>query len=225
MMAPRAARLLLIVTGTLAACRDHPPEPSPQVEADLALQVGEARVMRSEIEALLPYFDTVDRRIGRSTRIRNLLANHLLPRAAARVAFGEQRAEQRRRAEALAAVVGNGGYPALRAQGRHSGREYADATRESFPLQVAAWLFDPANLGRVSPVIETPQGFTLASAFDLVRGETPHQDRVEAFQATFYTHSPADFSTWWDLQRRQLAGAIRYLHPDYRDALPAWLTP
>jgi hypothetical protein len=225
MSVPRTAGLLLVGIGWLGACGDRSPEAAPPPDADLALQVGEARVEWSELEALLPYFDSVDRRVGRSTRIRHLLDNHLLPLAAARLAFKEKRAEQRRHAEALAAVVGNGGYPALRAQGRQSGQESAKAKREDFPLPVAAWLFDPKNIGQVSPVTETPQGFTLASAYDVQRGETPLQDRVEAFQATFYTHTPDDFSTWWNAERQRLVGATRYVHPDLADALPSWLTP
>jgi hypothetical protein len=220
----RFAIVACLGSALVAACSaDSPAQPAPPAPG-VVLSIDGVQVTAAEVDALTARFDAFDSRVGRATRIRYALDSWLLPLKLAERAFAAERAVQLERAEALARAVDNGGYPALRAQGAAHGRELRE-TRRAFPLPVADWLFAIENVGRVSPVIATPQGFTLVSAYQIERGTTRMHDRVEAFQAVFYTHDARQFDAWVNEQRGRIADRIGYVHPDYREALPAWLKP
>lgn len=213
----RVAPALLLV---LAACGESSP---PDARSDgVILEVDGLRFTRAEVARFDAYVDSIDRRVGRNTRTMGILERHLIPLKLAERAFPEERRTQRERCEALARVVGNGGYPELALKGAAVGKEIV-VTPSELPMAIAAWMFEDEHLGRVSPVLETPQGFCLAASYDIRRAATRPQDVAEGFLATFYTHDATEFGAWLKQAEAAIAGHVTYVDPDYRDAIPPWL--
>jgi hypothetical protein len=218
-------RLLVGIAGIcLFGCEEDPrlaPEPPP----GLVMEIDGLQIWAREIEPWVAYVETVDRRTGRDAAIRGILDNHLIPLKLAQRAWAEPRDELRRRAEALARVVRNGGYPELVAKGRAvAGEPLAQTTgRLDLPLPIGAWAFDEDRIGHVSPLLETPQGFSLFSTYRIERGITRTVDRVEAYQVPFYTHPPVEFAAWLVEARAAVSDKVTYVHPGYRRALPPWV--
>jgi hypothetical protein len=207
----------------LAGCA---PEPDQQAPPGLVLECDGLRIWEHEIEPLLAYVHSVDRRTGRLSAVTGILDGHLIPLKLAERAFPEQRNQQRELAAGLRAVIGNGGYPELVARGRAMGRDPCrEVMRHQLPAAIAAWAFDPEHVGEVSPVIEVPQGFTLVSTFEVEQNTTRVTDRAETCQIAFYTHDAAEFGRWYEAQKARLAHAVTYLAPDYEGALPPWMEP
>jgi len=213
-----------LATALFVACDDSAPR-VPQRPAGLILEIDGLEVWQRDLEPLLRYVDSVDRRIGEKARVRAILGNHLIPLRLAQRAFAEQRSELRRRCAALHSAVGNEAYPGLVAKGKAvvGDRGAIHAGRQDLPLPVAAYVFDPANLGMMSPVLEVPQGFCLIAASDVLAGATRASDAVDAFQVGFYTHDPVTFGAWLRQAEREVATRLTYVNPDYKDSLPPWI--
>ena len=98
------------------------------------------------------------------------------------------------------------------------------AGRYELPLAIARHAFSEDKIGVVSPVIETPQGFCLISVYRVERGASRINDVVELFQAPFYTAEAEEFGAWLKARQAEVADRVTYVHPDYRDAMPPWLS-
>lgn len=208
----------------ITGCGGGPADPVP-AQPPLLLAVGDIEIPLAEAEQWLPYLDQVDRRASRNAKLRMLLTLHLLPIELARRAHAAQRAELRAQAESMVRVAGNGGFGELLTKGRNYGayRPQDGFLRNELPLSVARYAFDPANLGRVSPVLETPQGFAVVAVADITPGSTSLLDRVDAVVVPFYTHPPAEFGAWLQGATAELANLPLRIDPAHRDAMPEYL--
>ena len=208
------------------ACAEEP-EQANVPPPDLILELDGMRFWRHEIEPLLDQLLAVNPRRGRVSAAVGILDTHLIPLKLAERAFAERRREMRERAEALARVVGNGGYPKLVAVGRQVAGDPPEelSPRSAFPLPVAAWAFDDDRIGQVSPVLASAAGFSLVSTYRIERELSSDGDLVEAFHVSFPTHAPEELAAWLALAKTDLAGKVSYVHPDYRRSLPPWLQP
>jgi hypothetical protein len=216
---------MLLALG-VPGCGGDPAPAGTGLPAGVLLAGDGIEVRLAELEAWLPYFDGVDRHASRNAKLRGALALHVLPIALARRAHAARRDDLRRDAEAMARVVGNGGFPELLVKGRPYGalRPANGWVRSELPIAVARLAFDPERLGQVSPVLETPQGFALIATSELRPGVSTVEDRVDAVLVTFYTHPPGEFEAWLRAEYERLAGRIR-VHPDHLDLLPETLRP
>lgn len=219
--------LVAVAAGALPSCSREENEPAPTAPEGLVLEFDGLRIWEHEVEPLRQYIAGIDRRAGRITVLTMLLDDYLIPLKAAQRAFAEQRAAKRELAEGLARAVGNEGYMGLLQKGRAVAGEEPDtfSTRIDLPLPLAQWAFADDNLGQVSPVLETPQGFSIISTEQIDRGTTRRDDLAKVYQVSFHTHDPEAFSKWYSAIRTELASTVTYVHPDYRRALPPWMTP
>src|SRR5262249_32457425 len=132
--------------------------------------------------------------------------------------------ELRHRADALAAAIGNGGYPELVARSTSIGAGSPHTVmRYELPLPLAAWAFDEEHVGTVSPVIETAQGFSLLSTYEITRGLTRTTDRAEVCQVAFFTPDNVAFADWLEKSKAAAADKVTFVNSDYRGALPPWI--
>ena len=96
-------------------------------------------------------------------------------------------------------------------------------SRGDVELPVAAFVFEPTNIGAVSQPIEVPAGWMLAGCADLTQTRLPMEDVCECVQVAFFTHD-AKFLREWKLElKTRLKDRVTYVHPDYRLAMPPWL--
>ena len=182
-------------------------------------------ILREDIERFYPYLERVDPRLGLKTRIQGILTQHALQVALSRRDHAETRALRREEAEALAQAAGNCRELVAICGARGIGTDRKPSPRVSFPLAIAEFAFDPANVGAVR-AIETPNGYVVVGVRDIVQGPTTTSDRAAVFLVGFPTlETPEDYSAWWRETRDALSGHISYLHPDLQEALPPWLTP
>ena len=208
----------------LPACDDGGRTRAAGDDDGAVLVLDGMRITRADIAELEPYLRSVEPRAGRMLIASKALA-HLIPLALARRGLAARREILRERAEALRRVVGNGGYPELVAKGRVAGgfRPRRPLTRNELPLPLARWAFDEANVGRVSPVLETAQGFSLIATREIVRGVTRAGDTADIFQVPFYTHPSKEFGAWLASARAAIADKVELVDPEYAPALPRWL--
>lgn len=217
--------MLLFATAVGAFGCEEAPAPAPR--PGVLLELDGIVIEESELQPLLGYVNGMGERVGKSFAAQIVLERHLLPTRVAQRAFAAERAVLRERAEAMRrSVMSSGGAdPQLRAKGAIMGGESSGGliARSGMELAQAAWCFEPDNLGIVSPVVEVPRGYCLLSVADHRPGIERSGDLVDAYQVPFYTHGKSEFDDWWADRKRELAGKLTYVHPDYVDALPPWL--
>ncbi len=209
----------------LAGACDRPPAgPAP----DVVLILDGIEIRKAELTDYVRYLGTTGERLGDMLKTQTALERHLIPMKLARRAFPAERAAQRERAEAMQRSVEASGnaYPQLRSKGDLLGGEATPGklARHQMELAQAMWCFDEANFGLASPVLEVPQGFCLIAVKDTVQGPTRTQDGVDAYLVPFYTLSRGKFDDWYLEQKKLLADRLTYVHPEYVDALPPWIT-
>lgn len=207
-----------------SGCTEEPSE-ADAPRADLILEVDGLRFWKHELASLLRYVQATNPRQGEASSVAGILEHHLIPLKLAQRSWPEKRAEVQERADALRRVVGNGGFPALVATGRQvAGDPPAEPTRRgSLPLVVDAWAFDESKIGQVSPVLETPAGFSVVSTYGITPGITTLADRAESFHVAFATHDPDELRIALKQAIDGLSGKVTYVHDDYRHSLPPWL--
>jgi hypothetical protein len=219
-----AAAVLLLVGG--GCSRAPAPGPAP-ADPELALAFDGLRVTRAELMDLVPYFESIDRRLGRKHLLRQILEQDVIPLRLAQRDLARERAPLRERAQALHRVVGTGGFPELVVKGRPYGvhRPEQGWLRSELPHAVARHAFDEARLGQLSPVLELPQGYALVATSEIRPGATTALDRADACLVTFYTHDAAAFGRWLDGARRKLHTTLTWVSPDLADVVPDYLRP
>ena len=215
----------------LAACSDVGPVsgtgPATGPGSEAALEFGGLRITRAELEDLIPYFESIDRRLGRQHTRRVVLEEDLIPMKLAQRELVAERRELRERAEALRRVIGNGGFPDLVARGQRFGATRPDQfwLRQQLPHAVARYAFDESSLGQVSPVIEVPQGFALVATSEIQRGTTMILDRADACLVTFYTHDAQAFGRWLEGALPKLHKTLTWVSPEFAAIVPNYLRP
>lgn len=226
----RAVRLLLGGGWLLLpGCGEQapPPLPAPDPPAPgVVLAFDGLAVLGAEIDEWLPYLESIDRHLGRRAMVRTVLARHVVPLKLAARDLQAERAPLLERAQALARVVGNGGFPELLAKGRTYGAERPETgwRRGELPLVLQRYVFDEQNVGQVSPVLALPQGYALAATFELRPGPTRLEDRADACIVMFYTHAARAFGEWLAAATRRPL-PVAYVHPDLAESLPEYLRP
>lgn len=203
-------------------------EPAPPPDKDLVvLRAPGLEIKRSEIAALEGYVKKLDPTIGEMTRKRAILDNYLLPLKLARRDFPKERAQQRQRAEALARVLGKAAsYDDLAAQSRlYPGAALEEGVvRQAMSLPEARWAFADENVGRTSPILETPRGYSILATLEKRAGPTMHYDSVDVWVTPFHTHANRrSYLDWLVRAKASLSGHLTFIHDDYKEALPYWL--
>ncbi|MHC4078371.1 MAG: hypothetical protein ACYST0_08030 [Planctomycetota bacterium] len=220
-----AAVLGLGVGVLLLTCNGDPPAEPPATDP-VILRAADVEVRRSEIAALDDYLQELDPTLGEMTRRRAVLDLYLLPLKLAQRDFEKERAVQRKRAEALARVLGDSAScDDLAAQGRR----FPDAglrqglVRRVMALPEARWAFAEAHVGQVSPILETPRGYTILATLEKRPGQTKHYDVADVWVVPFRTHPQKAYLDWLPRAKGSLAGKLTFIHEDYKEALPHWL--
>lgn len=196
------------------------PESATPPPGERLLVVDGVTVTFGDLAQGLELFDRLDPNASRRGKIARILEEYVLPLEFARREFAAERAEQLEKAKALCAVAGNA--VELQQAARLAGSEKAVSARQ-VEIPIAAFLFDPALTGAVSPPIELPQGYVVAAALDLQQSLVVAHDRCVAFQVGFTTHDAQGYAAWLRDLRRRLADKATWVHPDYRLAMPQWL--
>ena len=203
-------------------------ETEPPVERDpVILRVADLEVRQSEIATYEGYVKKLDPTIGEMTRKRAILDVYLLPLKLAQRDFPKERAKQRKSAEALAKVLGgSAGYDELVSQSKRfpGARLQQGVVCRMMSLPEARWAFADEHVGRASPILETPRGYSILATLDKRPGPTMHYDSIDVWVAPFHTHDnhPA-YLDWLAKSKASLAGQLTFIHDDYREALPHWL--
>jgi formylglycine-generating enzyme required for sulfatase activity len=207
-----ATVLLLLAPG----CREE----QPAEERILVLDGLEIR--RADVAPYLAFIDSFRPEVGWKTKVQMILDEHLIPLLAARRALGPERERMRQQAEALVSVADN----VLELERRSEQLEHKrrmNLTRTMAKLPVGIYLFQPERTGGVSPPIEVPQGWFVVASYDLHESPLVLGDWVDALQVGFVTHTNKEWADWLDQEKLRLAGLATFVHPDYRDAMPAWI--
>lgn len=175
---------------------------------------------------LQPYFDFLTSyrpEAGKKTKYIWAMRDHVLPVFAARRAFPKERAVMLERANALCSVATN-----ILELEQHSKliehKRRSNLTRISAKLPVAMFLFDELMTNAVSQPIEVPAGYFVVGSYDLKTSPLTIADYVDALQVGFVTHTSKEWREWWENEQQRIGGRVTFVHPDYRDDLPRWMT-
>ena len=202
-------------------------KPEPPAEEDaVILRVAGLEVRHSEILACEDYVEKLDPTIGEMARKRAILDLYLLPVKLAQRDFPKERAEQRRSAETLAKFLGDSaGYDDLATQSKRfpGARLEQGVVRAAMSLPEARWAFADEHIGRVSPILETPRGYSILATLDKRPGPTMHYDAADVWVAPFHTHELRAYTDWLATAKASLSGQLTFIHDDYKEALPYWL--
>lgn len=219
----RACCLLLALAGLTGCGEDAPATPPGTGPADPLLRLDGIEVAFGELEPWLGMLERNYPRYSRTTKIRTVLEQHVLPLRLAQREFAAERQAMLERARDLKRVAGNAVELEQRAAMLPSMRKLV--TPGDVPMPVAQFLFDPALTGAVSEPIELPQGWVVAAARDLRRGGVAADDQADAVVVHFFTHEPVAHRDWIERRQTELAGKASWAHPDHLQALPPWLGP
>lgn len=214
---------LLALTALMPAAAGCSKQAAPAEQRILAIDGIE--IGFADVEPYVAFLDTFKPETGRKTKVLYVIFDYLLPLRIAQRAFPVERAEQRKRAEALIAVATNV-YELERQAAQVEHQRRSTLTRTKAQLPVSMFLFDPLHLGAVSSPIEVPQGFYVVGGFEL-HDDAPLalDDHVEALQVGFVTHTAGSWHEFYEAEKRRIADRCTFVHPDYRDSLPDWIRP
>lgn len=211
------AALCLVALGwPLAGCQRDVPQ-----EARLLVLDG-MTIMLAEVEPYVAFLDSSMPEFSRTTKVKTVLDEYLIPMHLARREFADARAAQLRTLTELRSVATNA-YELEQQSTNRTSKERSKAPRSRLRLPVAMFLFDPAKMGSVSEPIELPNGYVLATAFDLKESQLAIDDRVDCLQVGAFTHPHVEFMAWYRGQEATLGQRASFVHPDYRDAIPTWI--
>lgn len=217
---PRRAATLLaaLLLVALPGCSD----PEPTAEENRLLVIDGITITFDDLAPYVEFLHSYMPESGIKTRNLSALSEHVLPVAFARREFPEQRAEMLELARGLCDVAQNvNQLDEMTSLMEH--RRRSNLTRITAKLPVAKFLFEPLNVGRVSPPLEMPHGWFVVAAYDLFESQLVMSDYVDALQVGFITHTSLEWRNWWDAQKPVIGERVTFVHPDYRDDLPKWM--
>ncbi|MBL8732611.1 MAG: hypothetical protein JNN13_09615 [Planctomycetes bacterium] len=220
MSRPHLPLLLATLSGLVAASCNRQPLPTTDEARLLVIDGIEVRV--ADLAPYLEFFDSFLPEAGRKVKVQRVLDDHLLPLQLARRSFAEPRQKLLAEARQLCEVATN--FYELEQQTTNVVyRKRLNQTRLKPRLPVSMFLFDPLRTGAVSAPIEVPQGWIVASAFELHESPLKSDDYVDGLQVAYFTHSDQEWLDWYAAQKLLLADKVTFVHPDYREAMPAWM--
>jgi hypothetical protein len=225
--ASRIAFALLLAAVPACTDKEKPQQPAtPPQEAelkpdDVLLVLDGITIAWKDVRERVEALDELAPEFSRKKKIQKVLSDYTIPVLFARRDFAEQRNAQRELATTLRNASGNVDELLKNANGRPFRRERI--SRGNVDLPVADFLFEPTNLGAVSPPIELPGGFVLAGCIDLTQTRVPMEDTCECVMVGFFTHDSQAEGQWELDLRTRLPQLVTYVHPDYRLAMPPWL--
>lgn len=217
----RAVVIALLATTALilGACSDK----SPPVEEKRMLVIDGIEILFEDLRPYVEFIESYRPAVGEKTKNVWVMRDHVLPMFAARRAFGEERAVMLERANALCSVATN-----ILELEQHSKliehKRRSNMTRINAKLPVAMFLFDELMTNAVSPPIELPQGYFVVGSYDLNISPLTIADFVDALQVGFVTHTSKDWRVWWESEQLRIGAKVTFVHRDYRDDLPPWMT-
>jgi hypothetical protein len=216
----RAAWHHRIALAALLACGGCS-EDAP-VAQDRLLVVDGIEVSMADVEPYVAFLDSFLPEGGRKAKVLRILDEYVLPLRFAQRAFPAQRQHALARARGLCEVATNA--VELDDQSRLlQERTRRNVSRLQPRLPVAMFLFEPLRVGSVSPPIEVPTGYIVATAFDLFESPLMLDDYTDALQVGFMTHDAEAWGIWLAAEKQRVAPLVTYVHPDYREAMPPWL--
>ena len=228
MKPPLSIRLTIAaatIAGALVALKScsKPPTPDPKDDPRLLVVDG----LTITFEELQPYVDWIRSfrpEGGTKTIHKKVLADHVLPLRLAQRAFADEREEQRKLAQGLADVAENI-YDLERLTENSTRTQRKKLARMQARLPVSMFVFDPLRTGAVSQPIELPQGWFVVGSYEMVESQIVTGDLCDVLQVAFVTHNAEQWALWFDAERERIKDKVTFVHPDYRDDLPAWLEP
>lgn len=211
-----AAALLLL----LGSCTDN--KPAPKEQRLLVIDGIEIR-----IDELKPYTDFLTEshpEAGEKTKNIWAMRDHVLPLRVAQRTFPKERAEQLKLAQGLREVATSVGELEQHSTLiEHKVRK--KLTRSSAKLPVAIFLFKQLNTFAASPPLELPQGYFVVGSYEFKEQPLILADYCDALQVGFVTHTGQAWSEFWEKEKVRIGAKVTFVHPDYRDNLPAWMKP
>lgn len=216
---------IALLTATLTQCSEpEPPPPQPSVPGAI-LEVDGVSISRADVQPLFDHLSAVDPQLGHKAILREIFAQHALPIAFARRDFGAEREEQRKRAAAFADVVHTYHDLAERGPSYDGFMGESRVGRSDLPFVVAQYVFELENVGGASDPIETREGWVVIAAKDVHNAVTSVGDLADVNRVIFRARTVSEQVLWWEETMRAIRNSVTYVHPDYADALPVWLTP
>lgn len=211
------ATALILAGGALSGCGETAP---PQVKE--LLVVDGITIELAELEPFLKFLDSYLPEGGRKAKVRRILEEHVLPMHLARRAHPAERRAQLQLASDLCSVATN--IAELEKQTTNfPGKSRRFVTRSQAKLPVAMFLFDELLQGAVSPPLEVPFGYIVASCYEVKTGALTVDDHADSLQVGFATHPGAEWQAWLVAEQKRIADKVTFVHPDYREAMPPWL--
>ena len=213
----------LLASGLLLTCNGEQ-DGNPTERNPVILVVDGMEIRRSEVAEFEPYLEDLDPTTGRTKRAKWVLEQFVLPLRLAQRAFPAERREQRKRAEALARVLGpSAGYDDLASQSqRVPGAGLGTRMRQALELPEQRWAFADAHMEQVSPILETPRAFTILATLGKRPGPTKVFDSADIWLVQFPTHDKKAFDAWLSEVKKSIADKLTFVHEDYRQAVPYW---
>ncbi|MEQ1631986.1 MAG: hypothetical protein ABL997_06410 [Planctomycetota bacterium] len=188
---------------------------------DVLLVVDDVTITYGDVKDQVEWLDQIAPEYSLRKKIQKVLPEYTLPVMFARREFGPSREKLFELAKTVRAASGN--VEELEKNGSDRTFRRATITRGDVEVPVAAFLFEPTNIGAVSQPIEVPGGWMLVSAVDLKQARVPMEDLCEAVQVGFFTHDAKFWREWKQDLKARLQKRVSYVHPDYRLAMPPWL--
>lgn len=188
---------------------------------DVLLVVDDVTITYGDVKQQVEWLDQIAPEYSLRKKIQKVLPEYTLPVMFARREFGPSREKLFELAKTVRAASGN--VLELEKNGADRAFRRATITRGDVEVPVAAFLFEPTNIGAVSEPIEVPGGWMLVSAVDLKQARVPMEDLCEAVQVGFFTHESKFWREWKQDLKTRLQKRVSYVHPDYRLAMPPWL--
>lgn len=219
-----------VALATVASCSEEAPkdDAAPTTSAQKALQpedvllvVDGISIAWKDVQAHVAWLDEIAPEYSLRKKIQKVLPEYTIPVMFARREFADLRRAQFELATTVRAASGNVEELLKNAGERPHRRERI--SRGDVEIPVAAFVFEPTNVGAVSQPLEVPAGWMLAGSADLQQTRVPMEDVCECVQVAFFTHDTKFWREWKQDLKTRLKDRVTYVHPDYRLAMPPWL--
>ena len=214
------ATALLALAG-LSACGGPASTPPAPQAGNRLLVVDGIEVTLDDLQPWLEFLDSFGPEVAPKVKVRRALDEYVLPMRFAERSFAAARAEQLALAKQLRAVATN--TYELEQRGALLVQKRRNISYSSIDFPIARFVFDELRLGSVSEPLAVPRGFVVASGFDIHKTSLVANDIADAVLVGFFTHSPADWATWLEGEKRRVGGLVTFVHPEHREAVPTWL--
>jgi hypothetical protein len=225
--APHLAALLGLLSAVpLTGCGSgsEPDQGVPRAPADgVVLDVDGLHVTATEIEEWVALLRRFDPTLGTDSTRRAVLSEYLLPLALSRREHAGRLEVLHENARALAEAA-----PSHAELVERSSTIRLATELRIFPIGTAPplvdWAFDPSHFLQTSPPLPVPGGFVVVAVDGFEEGATRIAAAARLWHVPFVVFETSlERKEWLGEVRTKLAGKVRYVDPEYADALPEWL--